>query len=72
MRPIDMEMIDIEDLTDLKLLRNHLIYADDVEKLPKEQQTEIYEYCIIHANVDYCRENLKQIRYAVSKLYFGF
>ena len=27
MRPIDMEMIDIEDLTDLKLLRNHLIYA---------------------------------------------
>lgn len=71
MKNSEIEMICIEDLTDLKLLRTHCIYADEFENLPKERQTEIYEYCQIYANVDYCRENLKQIRYAATKLYFG-
>lgn len=65
-------MIDIKNLTELELLKTHCIYSDEFEKLPKERQSEIYKYCKFHATSPYCLENLKQIRYALSRLYFGF
>ena len=68
----DMKMIDVENLTSLELLKTHWIYTDDFEKLPKEKQEEIYKYCKLHITNDYCKENMKQIRYAVTKIYFGF
>ena len=65
-------MIDMKNLTELELLKTHCIYSDEFEKLPKERQSEIYKYCKCHATSPYCLENLKQIRYALSRLYFGF
>lgn len=65
-------MIDMEDLTDLELLKSHTIYSDEFEELPKERQIDIYQYCKLHATHPYCRENLKQIRYAATRIYFGF
>lgn len=64
-------MIAIEDLTSLDLLKTHCMYSDDFEKLPKERQKEIYTYCKLHANWPGCLATLEQIRYAVTKIYFG-
>ncbi len=66
----ERKMIEIEELTNLELLKTHCIYSDDFEELPKNRQLEIYKYCQIHANNEYCRLNLEQIRYAVTRLYF--
>ena len=66
------EPIDIEKLSDLSVLKDHVIYCDDFEKLNKQDQDTVYGYCRQHANIPACRENLKQIRYAVSKIYFGY
>lgn len=68
----EIKMIDMKDLTELELLKTHCIYSDEFEKLPKERQIEIYKYCKLHSTSPYCLENLKQIRYALSRLYFGF
>lgn len=65
-------MIDMADLEDLDLLKSHVVYSDEFAELPKERQTEIYRYCKLHATNEFCLENLKQIRYAVSRLYFGY
>ena len=65
-------MIDMSDLNDLSLLKSHIIYASEFEELSKERQMEIYKYCKFHATFPCCKENLKQIRYAATKLYFGF
>lgn len=69
---IIVALIDMADLTDLALLKKQIICSDQFEELPKERQEEIYEYCKIHATWDACIENLKQIRYAVAKIYFGW
>lgn len=65
-------LIDMKDLTDLELLKSHTIYSDEFEVLTKERQQEIYTFCKCHATNEYCLENLKQIRYAISRIYFGF
>lgn len=69
---INESLIYMEELTDLELLKSHIIYFDEFVKLTKERQQEIYTYCKCHATNGYCLENLKQIYYAVSKIYFGF
>ncbi len=65
-------ILDMEDLTDLELLKTHRLYSDEFAELPKERQSEIYKYCKLHATHDGCRATLEQIRYAVSKIYFGY
>lgn len=65
-------MIDIEDLNDLALLKSNLIYEDDFEELPKERQEEIYLYCKAHCQHIYCKKNLITINRAVAKIYFGY
>lgn len=67
----EKQMIDMVDLTDLELLKTHCIYSTDFADLPKARQTEIYIFCQLHATNEYCRLNLDQIRYAVTKQYFG-
>ena len=64
-------LIDMEDLTDLEMLSEHVIFFDEFEEFPKERQQEMYHYCKMHANREVCRENLKQMRYAVARIYFG-
>lgn len=41
-------MIDIENLTDLELLKTHCIYSSDFEDLTETKQVEIYRYCKLH------------------------
>lgn len=65
-------MIDIEDLTDLELLKTHRMYSSDFEDLPRERQEEIYKYCKCHATWYGCTATLEQIRYAVARIYFGY
>lgn len=67
----EIPMIDMEDLNDLELLKTHRIYSDEFHGLPKERQAEIYSYCKTHATCPGCLASLEQIRYAVTRLYFG-
>jgi hypothetical protein len=69
---INESLIDINELKDLEMLKSHFIFSDEFEQLPKNKQEEIYEFCKCHATNEYCLENLKQIRYAVSRIYFGY
>lgn len=71
MQPADIPMIDMQDLTDLELLKTHRIYSTEFEDLSRERQTEIYRYCVLHANHPGCRASLEQIRYVATRLYFG-
>lgn len=68
----DIDMIQIENLENLDMLKEFCIYSDDFAELSKIKQNEIYAYCKCNANNPVCRENLKQIRYAVTRLYFGW
>lgn len=68
----EIPMIDMADLTDLELLKTHRLYSDEFQQLPQERQNKIYEYCKLHANHAGCRASLEQIRYAVTKIYFGW
>ena len=68
----ELPMIDIEDLTSLELLKTHRIYSDDFAELPEERKKEIYHYCKTHATNPGCLASLEQIRYAVTRLYFGY
>ena len=65
-------LIGMEDLTDIELLKSRVIYADEFKELPKDRQTEMYSFCKCNATFETCRENLKQMRYAVSEIYFGW
>ncbi len=65
-------IIDAVDVKDLDVLKSSVIYADTFMNLAKERQAKIYEYCKLHANNPACRDNLKQIRYAVTSIYFGW
>lgn len=64
--------IKIANLDDLSKLESHVIFSDEFEFLPKDRQDEIYAYCRCHAHISCCRENLKMIRYAVTRSYFGY
>lgn len=68
----EIPMIDMEELNDLELLKTHRIYSDEFQELPKDRQMEIYRYCKTHATFPGCLASLEQIRYAVTRIYFGF
>lgn len=68
----EFELITADELTSLDLLKEKVLYSDEIEGMTKEHQTEIYRYCKCHATSKACRENLEQIRYAVAKIYFGW
>lgn len=68
----EIPMIDMEDLTDLEMLKTHRIYSDDFAELPEARKREIYRYCKTHANHPGCLASLEQIRYAVTRIYFGY
>lgn len=63
---------DINERTEKEFLLSHTIYSDDFKNLSKEKQSELYRFCKSHAMNEICRENLKQMRYAIAELYFGF
>lgn len=67
----EIKYITMEELTELEMLKTHCIHSDEFRELPKERQNEIYRYCKCHVANEYCLLNLKQIRYAVSQIYFG-
>lgn len=64
------DMLDMEELSDLNMLKTHLMYSDDFEELPKDRQKEIYNWCRLHATHPVVLKNLEQIRYAVTRIYF--
>lgn len=68
----DFPYITREEITDLSILKDHIIYSDEIKDMTKEEQEKIYEYCKIHATLRACRENLRMIRYAISEIYFGY
>ena len=61
-----------EALENLEVLKEKVIYSDTFFELSKEEQEKIYMYCVTHCTFDAVKDNLKQIRYAVTKQYFGF
>lgn len=66
------EQIDAKDaLKNLSVLEEKVIYYDTFFDIAKEEQQTMYEYCLAHCTLDAVKANLKQIRYAVSKNYFG-
>lgn len=68
----EFELITAEELTSVDMLQNNVLYSDEVFAMSRERQEEIYKYCKFHATNKACRENLAQIRYAVTKAYFGW
>lgn len=72
MKPGEIPLITRGEFTELSMLKDHVLYSDEIEDMPKEEQEKIYEYCKMHANSPACRENLRQIRYAVARIYFGW
>ena len=66
------EMIEAKEvLENLEVKKKKVIYSDTFFNITKEEQQRIYEYCLIHCTIEAVKDNLKQIRYAVSKQYFG-
>lgn len=55
-----------------ELLKEYVILSDEFEELSKDDQMKVYRFCKSHVTNEVVMENLKQIRYAVSRLYFGF
>lgn len=68
----EFPMIEREELTDLSMLKDHILYSDEYDEMSKEEQEKIYHYCKLHATHKGCRKNLEQIRYAVTRIYFGW
>ena len=68
----EFPMITREEISDLSILKDHVLYSDEIEDMTKEEQEQVYKYCKLHATFRACQENLRQIRYAVSKIYFGY
>ena len=64
------ELISAGELTDLEILKSKVLYSDTIEELSFVRQKEIYDYCKLHATFKACIENLKQLRYAVTRIYF--
>ncbi len=65
-------LIERKDITDLSVLKDHVLYSDEIQDMTKEEQEQIYRYCKTHATFKACQENLRQIRYAVTRIYFGW
>lgn len=63
-------LIDMEDLESLEMLKDRVIYSDEYRELPKEEQRRMFVYCKNHAAHEACKENLKQMRFAIAELYF--
>ena len=59
-----------EILEDLSILRKEVIFSTDFMRLNRDDQQKIYDYCKFNAQVKICKDNLAQIRYAVTRLYF--
>ena len=68
----EFPLIGRDELTDLSMLRDHVLYSDEIEDMTKDEQNRVYDYCKVHANLPACLENLRQIRYAVARIYFGY
>lgn len=61
----------VEFVDDINLLSKCTFYNDDFLKLDFETQKNFYRYCILHATEEVCKENIKVIKDAAAKLYFG-
>lgn len=68
----EFPMITREEMTDISMLKDHILYSDEIEDMPKEEQEQVYRYCKLHATFRACQANLKQLRYAVTRIYFGW
>ena len=68
----EFPMIGREELTDFSMLKDHVLYSDEIEDMAKEEQEQVYHYCKLHATNRACLKNLEQIRYAVTRIYFGW
>lgn len=58
-------------IDDINLLSKCTFYNDDFIELDFEVQKNLYRYCILHATEEVCKENIKVIKDAAAKLYFG-
>lgn len=58
-------------IDDINLLSKCTFYNDDFIKLDFEVQKNFYRYCILHATEEVCKENIKVMKDAAAKLYFG-
>ena len=73
MKNKNIEVVDIKEvLNNIELLESCYIYCDQFEELRKDEQYRLYSYCKMHAYNAICRDNLDTMRFAVSKIYFGF
>ena len=59
-----------EALKNLEVLREKVIYPDSFFNITREEQKEIYEYCLLNCNYKAVRDYLVQIRYVVAEQYF--
>lgn len=66
----EFPMITRKEISDLSVLKDHVLYSDEIEDMTKEEQERVYHYCKIHGNIRACQENLRQIGYAVTRIYF--
>lgn len=60
-----------EFVNDITLLSKHTFYNDDFLELDFNTQKNFYTYCLLHATEDVCKENIKVMKDAAAKLYFG-
>lgn len=65
-------LIDVRNVTDLDLLKKHIVSTDGFRELSKERQEQIFAFCIAYSNHEICRENLRRVRLAISYIYFGW
>lgn len=52
------------------MLKEAILYIGEYYDMTKIQLKEVYNYCVLHATYTYCRENLNQLRRAVTRIYF--
>ena len=41
----EFPMITREEMTDISMLKDHVLYSDEIEEMPKEEQEQVYRYC---------------------------
>lgn len=61
-----------KEITDLSVLKDHILCSDEIANMPKDEQEQVYTYCRNHASSRACQETLRQISSAVTKIYFGW
>lgn len=72
MRHGEFPIISWKGVTDLSVLKDCVLQSDEIVVMTKKEQEEVYRYCRLYATYPACLENLRQIRYAVTKIYFGW